>query len=372
MKYLLEVLKIVDGAANADRSKVVVYAEQLASKLENDGDQQAAARLRRAYTNGKIRSLDSARGAPNGRIPVDSDSRLPLADEDSITSDMDIEVFVDYDVQETINEFLNYVHSADRLISHGVGISPSLILFGPPGCGKTELGRQIAKRLALPLLTARIDSLISSFLGNTAKNLRVLFEHAMARPCVLFLDEFDAIAKLRDDQYELGELKRVVVSLLQNIDALDRHTILLAATNHEHLLDQAIWRRFAYQVRIDLPDAHNRNQLFRRFLGSFTNPNNLKTLARISEGLSGAQIRQISEDAKRQAILADKSSSDLSSMLLRIVKQRNPNLSSRDADLKTKIKSVRQIDEKVFTYRRLASLFDISLGKVSALINSED
>ena len=372
MKYLLEVLKIVDGAVNADRNKVALYAEQLASKLENDGDPQAATRLRRVYSGGKFRTLEAARAVPSARIPVDSESRIPLADEETIPSDTNIKVFLEEDVCKTIDEFLSYVVSADRLISHGVGISPSLLLYGPPGCGKTELGRLIAKSLSLPLLTARIDSLISSFLGNTAKNLRFLFEHAMARPCVLFLDEFDAIAKLRDDQNELGELKRVVVSLLQNIDALDQRTILLAATNHEHLLDEAIWRRFAYQVRIDLPNAQNRANLFRRFLGSFTTENDVKVLGRISENLSGAHIRQISEDAKRQAILKDKSLVDQSSILLRIVLHRYPWSHSVDTDLKTRLKSLRRMDERVFTYRRLASIFNISLGKVSTIVNSED
>src|SRR4029077_10470965 len=108
---------------------------------------------------------------------------------------------------------------------------PSLLIYGPPGCGKTQLARHVAEELHLPLLTARVDTIVSSYLGNTSKNIRSLFEHAMARPCVLFLDEFDAIAKLRDDQHELGELKRVVISLLQNIDALDSSITLIPATD---------------------------------------------------------------------------------------------------------------------------------------------
>ena len=157
---------------------------------------------------------------------MDQESRLALADEELIRPGYAV-VFVSPDVTASLNEFIRFVVASDCLISQGVGVSPSMLLYGPPGCGKTELARYVASQLGLPQLTARSDSLISSFLGSTAKNLRVLFEHAMARPCVLFLDEFDALAKARDDKNELGELKRVVVSLLQNIDALASKTVLL-------------------------------------------------------------------------------------------------------------------------------------------------
>ena len=131
----------------------------------------------------------------------------------------------------------------------------SLLLYGPPGCGKTSIAYYLAHRLGLPLVTARLDALISSLLGNTAKNLRRVFDFANRQPCVLFLDEFDAIAKARDDQHELGELKRVVNSLLQNMDTYCQHGVLIAATNHQELLDDAIWRRF--QTVIEVPKPAN-------------------------------------------------------------------------------------------------------------------
>jgi len=102
---------------------------------------------------------------------------------------------------------------------------------------------------------ARLDGLISSYLGSTAKNIRALFDFAAKTPCVLFLDEFDAIAKVRSDAQEMGELKRVVNSFLQNLDTLGRQSIVLAATNHETLLDAAVWRRFTYRLALTLPTA---------------------------------------------------------------------------------------------------------------------
>ncbi len=372
MKHLLEILKIVDGAVNADRAKVIAYTEQLAGKLEREGDGRAAARMRRALLQGKMQQLSPARAAPGLRLPVDSESRMSLADEEVFERDQTVDIFLEPDVESTVEEFLNYVTAADQLIAQGVGISPTLLAHGPPGCGKTELGRHVAARLGLPLLTARTDSLISSYLGSTAKNLRMLFEHAMSRPCVLFLDEFDAVAKLRDDRHELGELKRVVVSLLQNIDALDSNTVLLAATNHEHLLDPAIWRRFAYRVRIERPVPGVREKLFRKFLDSFATEKEVTLFAALSEGLTGAEIRQIADDAKRTAILAGRSKVDGADVLRRTIRIRAPEHLANGTELSKSLRGLRDLDEKVFTYRRLAELFGVSVGHVSNLLKREE
>jgi ATPase family protein associated with various cellular activities (AAA) len=218
MEHLLEILKIIEGGVVADRSKVVAYTKQLADKLADSGEAEVAKRLRRILGTTKSDLVSPALLNGNSRLPVDNESRLALAEEKQFERG-EAKVFLPDDVQATISEFLRYVSAADRLIANGVDIHPSLLIYGPPGCGKTQLAHHVAEELHLPLLTARVDTIVSSYLGSTSKNIRSLFEHAMARPCVLFLDEFDAIAKLRDDQHELGELKRVVVSLLQNIDA---------------------------------------------------------------------------------------------------------------------------------------------------------
>ena len=136
-------------------------------------------------------------------------------------------------------------------------------MYGPPGTGKSRLARFIAQELGLDLYIARLDGLISSFLGSTSKNIRALFDFAAKTPCILFLDEFDAIAKLRGDTQELGELKRVVNSFIQNLDTLGTQSIVIAATNHEELLDSAIWRRFSYRLALNFPTADLREMMWK-------------------------------------------------------------------------------------------------------------
>lgn len=366
--HLLEIMKIIEGAVNADPEKVVAYAQQLALKIHSEGQTRIAERINQILLRAKTRELRSAGGIGFSGMPVDSESRFPLADEYKLLPN-EAAVILPQTVLQTVNEFLGFVRGSDRLIAQGVGISPSLLLYGPPGCGKTELGKHIAAQLELPLIIARTDSLISSFLGSTAKNLRALFEHAMARPCVLFLDEFDAVGKLRDDAHELGELKRVVISLLQNIDSLDKQTVLLAATNHEHLLDPAIWRRFAFKIRMDLPDFESRLGLFDYFLSSFSEERDIQLFAAAGQNLTGADIRQISEDSKRSAILSGADKVAAIDVLRRIL--RFSDKSVKSLSMAEELRNLRNISPAIFSYRILAELFGVSLGHVSNLMRDQ-
>jgi SpoVK/Ycf46/Vps4 family AAA+-type ATPase len=180
-------------------------------------------------------------------------------------------------------------------------------MYGPPGTGKSRLARHIAKELGLELYVARLDGLISSYLGSTAKNIRALFDFASKTPCILFLDEFDAIAKIRSDGHELGELKRVVNSFLQNLDTLGRQSIIIAATNHEALLDAAVWRRFTYRVALQLPSREQRTQMWKDFIAPISfSDRDLVVLADLSDGFSGSDIRETCARLKRRQITSGK------------------------------------------------------------------
>jgi SpoVK/Ycf46/Vps4 family AAA+-type ATPase len=277
---------------------------------------------------------------------------------------------LDARIRRQVDEFVRFVKAADRLLASRVGIAPSMLIYGPPGVGKTELARFIAGELQLPLITARSDSLISSFLGSTAKNLRLLFDHARNRPCILFLDEFDSVAKLRDDQHELGELKRVVVSLLQNIDALDNQTVLLAATNHHHLLDPAVWRRFAYRGRDGSPDLESRRALFELFLHGYAPARqDVGVFASLADGLTGADIRRICESAIRAAVLDDRNEIEPENTVRGIIEfrlGREADFSNTDPSL---VRAIHALDPKHLTLKRLAALFDSSEPTISRRLN---
>jgi SpoVK/Ycf46/Vps4 family AAA+-type ATPase len=340
----------------------------LANKLEAEGDHKSALAVRRTLSQGKALGLQPARVSP--AIPVDGESRFALADERTYEVG-EVRVVLDEATQARVTEFIRHVHGADRLLASGMGIAPSLLVYGPPGCGKSELAKFIAAQLGMPILTARTDTLISSFLGSTAKNLRLLFEHAMGRPCVLFLDEFDAVAKLRDDQHELGELKRVVVSLLQNIDALDNKTVLVAATNHDHLLDRAIWRRFAFRINLGLPAIESRAALLKEFLGEHA-PKGLDIgqLAIGTEGMTGSDLRQVCEEARRSAILDCTSEISDNDFLLRLARIRIPEFDAQP--LSKRLASVRALNSKLYTVRRMSDMFDVSTGKISTLLRMKE
>ena len=226
--------------------------------------------------------------------PVDAETRFPLLDRVDLKTFKEPPIVLSEAQNAIVGEFLSVTKSHAQLEAQGVQSTHSLLMYGPPGCGKSRLARHIARELGKELFVARLDGLISSYLGSTAKNISALFEFAAKTPCVLFLDEFDAIAKLRGDTQELGELKRVVNSFIQNLDSLGSQSILLAATNHPTLLDSAIWRRFAYRLELTHPTEELRLQLWQQFLPPLEfSPKEVGLLVDLSEGLSGSDINEV-------------------------------------------------------------------------------
>lgn len=293
-----ELFRIVGGALRLDVKRVRNYTNHLADKLEKEGDHRTADRLRQLLAE-TDRTLRSA-GAPALALPVDTESRFPLLERTSSTGQP---VILSPSAWEIVREFVSVAKSHAILEAEGVNSPLSLMLHGPPGCGKTLLANRIAQDLDLEMFTARLDGLVSSYLGSTSKNIRTLFQFASERPCVLFLDEFDAIAKLRGDTLELGELKRVVNSFLQNLDGLEPHTVIIAATNHQELLDRAVWRRFAYRLELPYPSRNERREMWSTFLGGLDALiRDVAVLADLSDGFSGSDIHEAALRLRRQEV----------------------------------------------------------------------
>ena len=371
MKYSIEIGKIIEGALKHDQVKVLNYTKQLISKLELDQEARAANKFKKMLSSQTENTLVSMSNTKNLSVPVDTESRTTLAD--LVYPDVNnIDVILSKRNAEELDSFILSYKNADKLNSLGINVSNTLLLYGPPGCGKTKCAYLIAKKLNLPLVIARLDSIISSYLGTTAKNIRSLFEFVQKIPCVLFLDEFDAIAKARDDNNELGELKRVVNSLLQNVDSMSKDSLLLAATNHQQLLDSAVWRRFDYKLEIELPDKEaicTLIYLFTNQRGNFTEKD-IEQFSTLFYGLSGAEIEEIIIKSIRNSVIHNcsfgKQNIYEEYFISRNILPQNCNDDRRL--LQIKAIHLRKCNEKVFSLQAIADILGSSKTTIQKIV----
>lgn len=187
-------------------------------------------------------------------VPADKDRGVDLITIRQPTREL-ADLVVSTDIRGAIDQILLEHNRQDALQTYGLEPARKLLFYGPPGCGKTLAAEVVAMELNLPLAIVRLDAVISSYLGETAANLRKVFDFVATQPVVALFDEFDALAKERADGGEHGELRRVVNAVLQMIDEYRGKSLLIAATNHDGLLDSAIWRRFDETVKFSHPDV---------------------------------------------------------------------------------------------------------------------
>jgi SpoVK/Ycf46/Vps4 family AAA+-type ATPase len=237
-------------------------------------------------------------------VPVDKERGLPLLDIRQPQRSLE-ELILPNQSIAAIEELLEEHRRQDVLRSYGMQASGKIIFYGPPGCGKTLAAETIAFELDRPLAIVRLDTLISSYLGETAANLRKIFDFIAQHLLVVLFDEFDAIGKERSDSGEHGELRRVVNAVLQMMDTYQGQSLILAATNHEQILDSAIWRRFDETIDFPLPTEDQIIQVLKLKLRGIRRQFELddQELLSIFLGLSGADIERVVRRSVKRMIL---------------------------------------------------------------------
>lgn len=308
------------------------------------------------------------RKAASETLPRDAESTLPLV---VIGPDLPVDrPALNPEDEVSVSEFLREQREADRLATAGLSPGRTLLLVGPPGVGKTMTARYLASALQLPLVSLDLATLMSSYLGRTGQNLRRALDYARSTRCVLFLDEFDALAKRRDDDSDVGELKRLVNVLLLELEHWPNDSILVAATNHPELLDRAIERRFEVVIQLSLPDRGSRMSIVASALaasGRTLSDGLLEACAAATEGWSGSDLVRLCRLVLRREILEGTSlDRALAAEVTRSLASR-PEVGPSQSDAKAAFAAIASIHGGL-PQREIAGLLGVSHPTVGRLI----
>ena len=249
-------------------------------------------------------NASSLRWAAENPPPTDSDEGVSLLRIPSI--DQAHPPLLDDGVASQFHSFINRRRSMAKLLQEGLNPPRTILCQGPPGTGKTMTANWLARELQIPLVVLDLATSISSYLGKTGANLRKILDYARSSPCLLLLDEFDAIAKRRDDQSDVGELKRIVNVLLKELEDWPYHSVIYAATNHQEMIDPAMERRFDLVAQMPLPAPDQRAAILKNSLGSFAEHADeqlFEACAALTNGANGSDIHRAGQSAASKHLL---------------------------------------------------------------------
>lgn len=322
-----------------------------------------------------LSSMDGETLTKNVSVPVDKETSTPIL-EIIFNDDIHLEqpLFNDT-IQRAVDSIICEWRNYDKLIQLKANPSRSCLIYGDPGTGKTMLAKWIAKSVELPIVLAKLDGIISSFLGTSSRNIANLFRFANKYKCVLLLDEFDALAKLRDDPQEIGEVKRIVNTLLQNFDVRSTLGFTIGITNHEKLLDPAVWRRFDVQIMLPHPNAEVRKKMLLNYIQPLQYSNSeLEFINWCMREASGADIRKLCDWLKRSFIIDNDKSQNIYERMVQFCVMNNGRINNQIAtllngDLSDLCSSILSDDSIDLKQKDIAALFGIAPSTISKLLS---
>ena len=375
------ILRLIESHCSGNEDLFKNALNNLAIDEEKKGNLALANSIRKAYSVDKQRDISFSYSSPISEMTFSPQNALPLPkDKDSSMELVEIlqpkvnlsDVSLPTKINELLRQIIDEQKKADELLSKGIVPTNRLLFCGPPGCGKTLTANALSCEIGIPVAYVKLDGLVSSYLGQTGTNIRKIFDFVKNKRIMLFLDEFDAIAKKRDDAHELGELKRVVTTLLQNMDTMSANVFLVAATNHHHLLDPAIWRRFNTTVYFDSPDVEQRGSIIKRFMQN-TLPEytiDIKTVITLTEAMSGAQICNFLQALARFMIMHDKAKKITKEEIITVWLRQASLFSSENTE--TLESALHELKEMGIPLRKLSEVTGIPKSTLSYRLNKEE
>lgn len=282
-----------------------------------------------------------------------------------VTSDIMLDdLILNKQTRSKIDNIIISYKNKNKLESAGLNFIQKIMLNGEPGTGKSSIGMAIAKELDLEAYIVKIPSLFSSYLGDSGKTIMNLFKSLKQKKAVIIFDEFDSVAINRSASNEIGEMRRIVNTVLTNLDDWSSESLLIATTNDRDSLDSAVWRRFDERIDIDLPDKKSRSKLWQIYTKNNLNRDELFFITEVTKGYSPAEIEIYSQQALRMKILKDKN------VFLTIIEQ--VNLSIENKILKKKISNFIKVTFPKITTREIGDLLGISKSSVQRYLNEGD